>query len=120
MSNTYKREEFEAFIKTIEDGAVEHWIDIARALNVDPDTITAWKRTPEGQEAIKKGIKKAFVQMEKAGAKDWKMWDRKLQMLGVNPAQRVEVAVSDPVEATLKKLGLMDAGENKGTEEKTS
>lgn len=119
MADPIKQEEYNAFVKVIEDGAVEHWIDIARALNVDPDTITAWKRLPEAQEAIKKGIQNAFAQMQKAGTKDWKMWDRKLQMLGVNPAQRIDIGVADPVEETLKKLGLIDAGKDTGTEKET-
>lgn len=111
MVDPYKKEEYAEFIKAIEEGAVEHWIDIAHALDVDPDTITKWKRLPEAQKAIEKGISKALKEMQRAGYKDWKMWDRKLQMLGVNPAQRIKHEVDDPTVKILSKFGLGDAGE---------
>lgn len=105
----YKKNEFKAFLKSIKWGSTAHWVDIARALNVDDDTITAWKKLPEAQAAIEEGIDRAFAAMQESGGKDWRMWEAKLRMLGVNPATKIEVA--DPRGAILKKYGLTDETE---------
>lgn len=102
----YKDVEFAEFIKEIENGSIGHWQEIAEALDVDPDTITKWKKTPEAIEARRKGIAKALAGMEKAGMKDWRMWAEKLKMLGVNPTDKVEVKVTDVRKAVLSKYGL--------------
>lgn len=91
----YKKEAFAAFIKAIENGEVAYWQQIAEALGVDADTITAWKELPEAQEAIQKGISNALRQMEISGKKDWRMWESKLKMLGVNPPAKHDVNVRD-------------------------
>lgn len=87
----YKDQEFSAFIKLIKNGQVAHWQTIAQILGVDEDTITKWKRTPQAQEAISKGIATALKAMESAGKKDWRMWEAKLKMLGINPATALDV-----------------------------
>ena len=86
--NIRKKEAFSAFIKILQDGTVAHWVNVAVALGVNKDTITAWKGLPEAQEAIKKGIEKALNGMEKAGGKDWRMWESKLKMLGAIPTEK--------------------------------
>jgi hypothetical protein len=112
--NIRKKAEFDAFIKAINEGQVGHWIEIANALNVTDDTITAWKKLPEAQEAIKKGIDHALQCMQQAGARDWRMWESKLKMLGLNPASNVNVKVDDPRTEILRKyLGEDDAGKTK-------
>lgn len=116
----YKDKEFKAFIRAIDEGNAGHWVEIARALNISEDTIVKWKKEPEAQEAIRRGIDIALKGMEKAGAKDWRMYEARLKMLGVNPAHRIDLNVADPVEETLKKLGLIDAGKDKGTEKEAS
>lgn len=93
--STYKPEEFKKFIETIETGQRGHWLDIAKALNVDKNTITAWRNTPEAQEAIQKGIDHALQCMQQAGARDWRMWETKLKMLGINPVSKVDVTSGD-------------------------
>lgn len=85
-----KEREFQEFIKIIGTKNVSHWVDIAKALNVDNDTITKWKNTPEAQEAITRGIDEAVEQMSTVGKRDWRMWEAKLKMLGVNPAVRID------------------------------
>lgn len=85
-----KKTEFNEFLKIIGSKHVAHWVDIAKALNVDNDTITKWKSTPEAQKAISQGIEDAIEQMQTVGRKDWRMWESKLKMLGVNPAIRVD------------------------------
>lgn len=87
----YKKAEFEAFIKTIKQGQVAHWVEIASALGVDKDTILKWKKLPQAQAAITEGIEHAIAQMQTAGAKDWRMWEAKLKMLGINPATNVDL-----------------------------
>lgn len=99
----YKEKQYKAFIKTLKWGSVAHWVDIARALNIDEDTITAWKKLPEAQDAIQQGIDQALAAMQQAGAKDWKMWEAKLKMLGVNPPAKHEIQGSDPIEKLLDK-----------------
>ena len=89
-----KKEAFEAFINILQDGTVAHWVNVATALGVNKDTITAWKSLPEAQEAIKKGISKALENMEKTGGKDWRMWESKLKMLGVVPSEKQEVSLN--------------------------
>lgn len=113
----YKDKEFKAFIKTITEGQAAHWVEIARALNISEDTIVIWKKTPEAQEAIQKGIDHALQCMEQAGARDWHMWESKLKMLGLNPATKIEAVIDDPRKALLDKYGLGsdDAGETKET-----
>ncbi|PJE63368.1 hypothetical protein COU89_03680 [Candidatus Roizmanbacteria bacterium CG10_big_fil_rev_8_21_14_0_10_45_7] len=84
IQNIRKKEEFEAFIETIEQGARAHWVDIARAIGVNKDTITAWKRHPRSIRAISKGIQHALSEMERCGRNDWRMWLIKLKILGVD------------------------------------
>ena len=89
--NIRKVKEFKAFIKTIEGDTVEHWVNIAQALNINKDTITEWKKLPEAQEAIQKGIDRALEGMQRAGGKDWRMWESKIKLLGINPIQKLDV-----------------------------
>lgn len=110
----YKSEKFEVFLKIIDQGVVAHWADIARAIEVDEDTITSWKRTPQAQEAIVNGIIRGIKCMEQAGARDWRMWEAKLRMLGVNPVNKVELS-TNPIEQILRKYGLDNAGKTEGT-----
>lgn len=113
-TDPYKRKEYEAFIKAINESQVGHWVEIARALNVDDNTITAWKKLPEAQDAIQKGIDYALQCMQQAGGRDWKMWESKLKMLGVNPVQKIEATVDDSRKDILKKyMGEADAGKTK-------
>ena len=81
--NIRKKEEFEAFIGTLEEGSISHWSDIAEAIGVDKDTITEWKKDPRARAAHIKGIQHALKQMELAGKNDWRMWETKLKMLGL-------------------------------------
>lgn len=114
VQSPYKKKEFDAFIKAIDEGQIGHWVEIARALNVDDDTITAWKKLPEAQDAIQRGIDHALKCMQQAGARDWKMWETKLKMLGINPATKIDANVNDPRTEILNKyLGSKDAGETK-------
>ena len=82
--NIRKKEEFEAFIGALEGSSIAHWKDIAEAVGVDKDTVTEWKKHPRAIEARVKGIQYAFNQMELAGKNDWRMWETKLKMLGIN------------------------------------
>lgn len=99
----YKELEFNKFLKTIEQGQVGHWQEIAEAIGVDADTITKWKATPEAIKAKQVGIDYALKQMEMAGKKDWRMWQEKLKMLGINPPQKVDARINDPRKGILDK-----------------
>lgn len=92
--NPYKTKKFEAFIELIKGNVTCHWVQIADALGVDKTTITRWKKLPLAQKAIRDGIERALEGMEKAGSKDWKMWESKLKMLGVSPIERSESDVT--------------------------
>lgn len=116
VEEPYKKKEYEAFIKTLKWGSVGHWVEIARALNVDDDTILAWKKLPEAQTAIQEGIDRSIAAMEQAGGKDWRMWEAKLKMLGVNPPQKIEAEVTDARKSILDKYGLGGEGAGKTTE----
>lgn len=112
--NPYEIEKFVKFLATIGKKSTAHWIDIAGALGVHPNTITAWKQHPLAQDAIKKGIENALQNMEESGAKDWRMWEAKLRMLGVNPATKIEATIDDPRKQILDKyLGGDNAGKTK-------
>lgn len=89
----YKEDQFEAFLATIKGSAVAHWIDIARAVGVHQDTITAWKQHPRARAAIQNGIAHALAAMERAGKKDWRMWESKLKMLGVISKEKTDQTV---------------------------
>lgn len=105
----YKDKEFKAFITAIDEGQVGHWVEIARALNVSDETILKWKKLPEAQAAIQRGIDHALMCMQQAGARDWKMWEAKLKMLGLNPATKIEATIDDP---RTKILGKYMEGED--------
>ena len=64
VEDPYKKKEYKAFVSAISEGNVGHWVEIARALNVSDDTITAWKKLPEAQEAIQKGINESLGRNE--------------------------------------------------------
>lgn len=113
-----KTEQFNAFIKAIKAGQISYWKSMAEGLGVDRETIRIWSKTPEAQEAIKQGMDHALAQMEIVGRKDWRMWDRRLQILGINPANKVEAEVKkiDITERILREYGLIsDNGEDQGT-----
>ncbi len=111
----YKDIEFAEFIKEIEEGSIAHWQEIAEALGVDADTITKWKSMPEAIEARKKGISNTIASMTKAGTRDWRMYEAKLKMLGINPPQKIEGEIKDSRKEILGKYGLEgeDAGQAK-------
>lgn len=94
--NPQKKQEFEAFLELLKGKSSYHWVQIARSLNVDRATIGAWKKHPLAQKAIRDGIEEALAGMEKAGGKDWKMWESKLKMLDVSPIEKSEIKVELP------------------------
>lgn len=119
-TDPYKKKEFEAFIKTISEGQVAHWLEIAGALGIDKNTVTAWKNLPEAQDAIQRGIDHALQCMEQAGGRDWKMWESKLKMLGVNPANKTELQLTSPARGVLRAAGLLEGeGGREVTEDTT-
>lgn len=116
--NPAKAAEFKKFLEIIEDQAqFAHWAEIARLLGLDKNTITAWKNTPEAQAAIAKGINRALKEMETAGKKDWRMWEAKLKLLGMNPPTEIKHDLSDPIAELLGRYGLKDAGQTKKTKD---
>ena len=88
----YKKQEFAAFIKTLESGSVSFWQEIAEALGVCRETITDWQKLPEAQAAKQRGIDKCLKEMEKAGAKDWRMWNERLRILKIMPTEKHELS----------------------------
>lgn len=86
-----KIEEFNAFLDLLRGDTVAHWVQIADALGVNKDTITEWRKHPKAQQAIRDGIEKALDGMEKAGKRDWRMWESKLKMLGVSPVEKSDI-----------------------------
>lgn len=89
-SRIYKHEEFEEFVKILEEGAVENWSIIAQALGVDTNTIVAWRKHPSAKKAIAEGIRQSVNNMEIYGKRDWRMWREKAKMLGVSEVIRNE------------------------------
>ena len=87
----YKEDEYRAFVKTLESGAVSYWSKIAEALGVDKDTITSWKKLPEAREAIQKGIEKCLNNMETSGKRDWRMWQERLKILNIVATEKHDV-----------------------------
>lgn len=119
---TYKKSEFKKFLGTLKWGSTAHWVDIAKSIGVDDDTLRAWRELPEAQEAIQEGIDNAIASMKQAGSKDWRMWEAKLKMLGVNPTSKVEVDINDPRKNILEeyKLGADGAGKTQEAESGSS
>lgn len=119
MGTLHKEAEFEEFVEILKDSvAYGHWTEIARALGVSNDTITAWKRRPEAQKAIKEAIKRSLTQMEKSGSKDWRMWEAKLKMLGVNPSVNINANIqSDPIEELLRAYGIVRSTDDRQADE---
>lgn len=101
--NIRKKSEFNVFLRLIKDGQVAHWVDIARVLGVENATISIWKQLPEAQQAIAEGISRAVAEMERVGAKDWRMWHEKYKMLaGREDTQTTQVNF---IMAVLNKYG---------------
>lgn len=118
---TYKKTEFKKFISTLKWGSTAHWVDIAKAIGVDDDTLRAWRELPEAQAAIQEGVDNAIASMQQAGGKDWRMWEAKLKMLGVNPASKLDVDINDPRKDILSKyMGDSDVGETSEAEGRPS
>lgn len=86
-----KKEEFEKFLELIGRHSVGHWVQIAKALNVNVDTITEWKKHPLAQKLIRDELDRVLEGMEKAGTKDWKMWESKAKMLGISPIEKADI-----------------------------
>jgi hypothetical protein len=108
--NPNKVQEFEAFIKIIKKGDYTTWLQVAEALDVDQDTISAWKKHPRAQEALEAGIAHALKEMKKVGAKDWRMWHEVLKMLGVNTPTKLDLKNSrDPIDEILAAYGIKKA-----------
>lgn len=83
IRNIRKKTEFEKFIEILETSTViAHWVEIAEILGVNKDTINEWRKLPEARQARARGIAAALSKMQRAGAKDWRMWEAKLRMLG--------------------------------------
>lgn len=115
-----KPDEFRAFLKAIEWGQAEHWVDIAEAIGVHQNTITAWKKSPEGRKALRKGIERSLAAMEQAGSKDWRMWEKKLAMLGVNPGIKIDGKLQvNVVHEILTKAGLLNDGQTSEASERS-
>ncbi len=95
-NNIRKLLEFQAFTELIRGNTVAHWGQIANVLGVNKDTVNRWKKHPIAQKAIIEGISKALIEMEKAGSKDWRMWESKL-MLGVSPISKQDLSYSGEV-----------------------
>lgn len=106
--NPLKKQEFKQFIKIIKSNKVGSWLEVAEALGVDQDTITAWKATPEAMKARADAIADALDNMERVGKNDWRMWEAKLKMLGVNPPQRHDIRRVDLVGRILAGYGLTE------------
>ena len=89
--NIRKTEEFETFIKLIENGDIRYWNQIADALGVNKDTITEWKKHPKARKAILDGIDHALKEMERVGGRDWRMWLEVLKLYGVSPVNKTDL-----------------------------
>lgn len=77
-----KEPEFKEFLKMVgEEKIPDTWELVAEAIGVHPHTIINWRKTPEFQEALARGIQNAMVRMEKAGNSDWRMWREKIALL---------------------------------------
>lgn len=87
----YKEAEFEAFLETLSDSTVAYWVQVAQVLGISKDTISVWKKHPKAQQAIRDGMKKNMEGMQKAGKKDWRMWESKTKMLGVAPLEKQDI-----------------------------
>ena len=68
VEDPYKKKEYKAFVSAISEGNVGHWVEIARALNVSDDTITAWKNCLK-HKAIQKGINESLGRNKRQGLK---------------------------------------------------
>jgi len=82
VSNVRKSAEFLTFIKAVGAGELpDTWELMAESLGVRPSTISDWKKLPEFQDALMKGIRRCIDQMESTGKRDWKMWREKAKIL---------------------------------------
>lgn len=82
VTNVTKAPEFQAFLDMVESDKVpETWELVATAIGVHQNTITNWRKTPEFQKALAKGIHNAMERMERAGGRDWRMWREKIALL---------------------------------------
>lgn len=87
----YKEDEFEHFLELIGEPNIKSWFIMAKALKVNPDTITSWKNHPRAKKAILEAIQENIKGMTEAGRKDWKMYREKAKMLGVDDTQNIDL-----------------------------
>lgn len=91
-SEPYRDEEFEEFIRVLKDPTVQaHWYEIAQALKVEPATISRWAKHPKAILARQEGVAEALAGMQQAGNNDWRMYESKLKMLGINPTAKTDI-----------------------------
>ncbi len=108
----FKSDQFRDFLATIKQEQIAHWENVAEAIGVARSTIQRWRELPEAQDAITLGIAHTLESMETAGKKDWRMWEAKLKMLGVNPPQKINAVIDDPRKSILDKyIGGDNAGQ---------
>lgn len=86
-----KVNEFNMFLEILEKGQAVHLGQIAQALGVGPETLTDWKKDPRAIEAQTKGVLAALEKMEKVGTDDWRMWQAKLAMAGIQAIQKTDI-----------------------------
>ena len=91
----YKEDEFESFLDLIGEPNIKNWSIMAKALKVEPDTITKWKNHPRAKKAILEAIQENIKGMTEAGRKDWKMYREKAKMLGVEDKENIELSGKD-------------------------
>jgi hypothetical protein len=104
-TNPYKTDQFDLFISTIKGNAVGHWVQVAKIVGVDRDTINEWRKLPQARKVIQDEIERVAGEMERAGKDDWKMWESKAKMLGLSPIEKNETDLTSGGEKVTPILG---------------
>ena len=90
--NPYYKDEYEAFIAMTEKGVpVDSWRNVAADFGVSDDTLQTWKKTPRYQQARKKVLDEVIANLKRAGANDWRMWDRYAKLLNIDAVERHDI-----------------------------
>ena len=87
----YKGVEFEKFLELIGNENIQNWTIMAQVLGVGRETIVRWKQHPQAKQAIGEAINNSMKNMERSGARDWRMHREKLKMLGVEDNTNIDI-----------------------------
>lgn len=83
--------EYKNFLEFVQKRKVQRAVIYAQALGIDRRTFVHWLSQPELREAMVTAIDELVEGMQKAGAKDWRMYRELLDIMGVKEIKGLDL-----------------------------